>query len=122
MCLVPAIAQPGDYVAILSGYRMPMCLRRVSTPPKQHYELLGQCYIHDMMQSLAWDLIGEHKCKYQEGSEDRLQDTSSAKSLSGPDSYAAHTAADQRTCDGGSATGDHNQLLEVLGKRLIVLV
>ena len=69
MCLAPRIAEVGDYVAILSGFKWPVALRRVGPAEKQFYELLGPCYVHRMMRSRAWNLIYEFKCKYIPASE-----------------------------------------------------
>lgn len=118
MCLVPSMAREGDHVAILSGYRVPVALRRIGELSSRQYELLGECYIHGMMTGAAWDLIGEFKCKYTEGSEDRTADPSLFEQ--------------QRTCvyaaddlDLSGASYDQTlcgPVLEVLGKRLIELV
>lgn len=112
MCLVPAMACEDDYVAILSGFRYPVALRKVGPQDGQYYELLGQCYMHRMMRGRAWSLIEEFKLKYRPGSEDEV----------------VPLDIDDQLDDGNidvfpfNAKSDYRSIVRVLGKRRIVLV
>ncbi|KAH8807644.1 heterokaryon incompatibility protein-domain-containing protein [Xylogone sp. PMI_703] len=60
ICLVPSITESNDIVAILAGLDLPVVLR----PRDKYYELLGCCYIHEMMEGQAYCLIDDHGLKY----------------------------------------------------------
>lgn len=45
MCHVPALTMVEDIVCVIKGYPMGVVLR----PKGQHYELVGECYVHGMM-------------------------------------------------------------------------
>ncbi len=62
LCLVPVMTVKTDCVAIIAGYRMPVVLR----PVGQYYELIGDCYIHGMMESQAFSLIDDFALKLKE--------------------------------------------------------
>ncbi|KAK4907691.1 hypothetical protein LTR49_023287 [Elasticomyces elasticus] len=113
MGLVPGVATVGDYVAILDGFREPVGIRRAAGCPDPYYELLGPCYIQRMMRSRAWNLILEHKCKYQGGSEDRA-----------PAPPREEENRLRGVCEGFpfNLKTDYESVLEVLGKRKIVLL
>lgn len=44
--LVPAATRPGDIISILSGFSVPFVLRKRGA----QYKLIGDCYMHGMMQ------------------------------------------------------------------------
>ncbi|KIW46559.1 uncharacterized protein PV06_02226 [Exophiala oligosperma] len=62
-CLVPGIVKVNDVVAIVKGYDMPVVLRPIAG--RHHYVLLGDCYIHGMMEFMAGTLIEEFRVKIQ---------------------------------------------------------
>ena len=62
LCLVPEMAVRTDCVAILASYKMPVVLR----PVGQYYELIGDCYVHGMMESQAFSLIDDFALKLKE--------------------------------------------------------
>ncbi|PVH75646.1 hypothetical protein DL98DRAFT_518471 [Cadophora sp. DSE1049] len=55
--LVPAYAKKGDVVFVARGVQAPLLLRRIDAPPGSrvrkeglwHYTLVGECYIHGIM-------------------------------------------------------------------------
>ncbi|KAB2111674.1 hypothetical protein AG0111_0g1732 [Alternaria gaisen] len=49
MGLGPPHMLPGDIIAILLGGNVPFCLRNVPDAPKGHYTLVGDIYVHDLM-------------------------------------------------------------------------
>ena len=49
MGLGPPEMLPGDTIAILLGGSVPFCLRTVQDAPKDHYTLVGDTYVHDLM-------------------------------------------------------------------------
>ena len=59
---MPSCTQPTDLVIIVSGYVMPVVLR----PLGQYYLLLGDCYVHGMMEFQASTLIEEFSVKIKE--------------------------------------------------------
>jgi hypothetical protein len=52
---VPKTTQAGDLIAVLQGGAVPMVLRRRSTG---QYDVLGDCYIHGIMDGEAWQKDG----------------------------------------------------------------
>lgn len=117
-CLVPRMTQAGDYVAILSGFKFPVALRKVGPATKKYYELLGPCYVHRLMRGRAWSLMEEFKCKYKPGSEDEMFDRESRMDLS-------HEDTDREQPCGVhpfNSKADYARLTRVMGKRRIVLV
>lgn len=118
IALTPKIAQLGDYVGILSGFRLPVVLRKVGPPEQRCYELLGACYLHRMMRGRVWSLIEEFKCKYRPGLEDETPENppSTGSSVELPDSVEA--------CETFpfNAKGDYARVVRILGSRRIVLV
>jgi hypothetical protein len=61
--LVPDYADKGDYICILFGCSVPVVLREVkhvltSTQDKgTHYEFVGECYVHGMMDGEAVEAV-----------------------------------------------------------------
>jgi hypothetical protein len=49
MGLGPPEMLPGDTIAILLGGKVPFCLRAVPDAPKYNYTLVGDTYVHDLM-------------------------------------------------------------------------
>lgn len=49
MCLVPGNSQHGDFVGIFGECPIPFVLR----PNKENFQIVGVCYIHDMMDGQA---------------------------------------------------------------------
>ncbi|CAI9637141.1 unnamed protein product [Alternaria burnsii] len=49
MGLGPPQMLPGEKIAILLGGSVPFCLRTVPDAPKGHYTLVGDTYVHDLM-------------------------------------------------------------------------
>jgi hypothetical protein len=45
-----ALTQPGDTVAILLGCQVPVVVRQHA----DHYEFVGICYVHGIIQGEAW--------------------------------------------------------------------
>ncbi|KAI0875901.1 hypothetical protein GGS24DRAFT_453278 [Hypoxylon argillaceum] len=78
-CLVPRIVQAGDEIAIFQSYDLAVVLRRLPPPPppqnqkqKQaafitdpYFELLGDAYVHGMMENEARCINDEFNCKYE---------------------------------------------------------
>jgi len=89
-CLVPRIAQVGDEIAIFQSYELALVLRRLPDPPapsqkegtsskkKQqqqqqsannkvdpYFELLGDAYVHGMMENEARCISDEFNCRYE---------------------------------------------------------
>ncbi|KAI0114362.1 hypothetical protein GGR51DRAFT_546509 [Nemania sp. FL0031] len=82
-CLVPRLVQVGDEIAIFQPYELAVALRRIPSPPmpqnqsqkqgqKQtasvagpYYELLGDAYVHGMMENEARCINDEFNCKYE---------------------------------------------------------
>ncbi|KAL2210017.1 hypothetical protein CC79DRAFT_1330437 [Sarocladium strictum] len=68
-CLVPAMTQIGDTVAILKGCRKPVVLRPWTPPGGQasgttaYFEHLGDAYVHGMMLNQAGCICTEFGCK-----------------------------------------------------------
>lgn len=83
MTNAPNIADIGDYIAILSGFRHPVVLRKIGPKDQNYYELLGASYVHRMMRGRPWALIEEFRCKYKPGSEDKVPDDASLPPATG---------------------------------------
>ncbi|KAI0399354.1 hypothetical protein F4802DRAFT_51092 [Xylaria palmicola] len=76
-CLVPRMVQSGDEIAIFQSYDLAVVLRRLPLPPtpqKQgqkpaqvtadpYFELLGDAYVHGMMENEARCINDEFNCK-----------------------------------------------------------
>ena len=62
-CLVPHLTLPTDLIAIVKGYDMPVALR----PVGQYFVLLGDCYVHGMMEPQATNLMDEFSVKVKDG-------------------------------------------------------
>jgi hypothetical protein len=61
--LVPDDADKGDYICILFGCSVPVVLRGVKHVPTStqdkgtHYEFVGECYVHGMMDGEAVEAV-----------------------------------------------------------------
>ncbi|KAJ8124376.1 hypothetical protein O1611_g9264 [Lasiodiplodia mahajangana] len=82
-CLVPRIVRAGDEIAIFQPYELAVVLRRIPSPPtppnlgrkqgqkqmafvaEPYYELLGDAYVHGMMENEARCINDEFNCKYE---------------------------------------------------------
>ena len=119
MCLVPRMTAVGDYIAMLSGFNMPVALRRIGAPALHQFELLGPCYVHRMMRGRVWNLILEFKCKYYEGSED--EGKSEWQRDCRPPNWRD---MNRNECEDFSfnAKSDYESVLAILGSRRISLV
>jgi hypothetical protein len=53
--LGPTFAEAGDIVCVLFGGRTPYCVRQVG----DRYILIGECYVHGLMNGEAMDLMGQ---------------------------------------------------------------
>jgi Heterokaryon incompatibility protein (HET) len=53
--LAPCYTQPGDWIGIFKGGKVPLLIR----PDGPHWLLIGECYIHGIMKGEAWN---EGKC------------------------------------------------------------
>lgn len=62
-CLVPYLTLPTDLIAIVKGYDMPVVLR----PVGQYFVLLGDCYVHGMMEPQATNLMDEFSVQVKDG-------------------------------------------------------
>jgi hypothetical protein len=63
LCLVPAMAEPTDVIAIIKAHDVPVVLR----PLGEFSILLGHCYIYSMVENQAMCLIDEFSIKISEG-------------------------------------------------------
>jgi hypothetical protein len=60
LALVPSLCRPGDHVVLVEGVRMPLVLRQmewtsvVGHGPVETWELLGDCYVHGVMDGETW--------------------------------------------------------------------
>jgi hypothetical protein len=54
--LAPRYAEPGDWIGVFKGGNFPLVIR----PDGLHWQLIGECYVHGIMQGEAWD---EGKCE-----------------------------------------------------------
>jgi len=112
------MAQAGDYIARVSGFKFSVALRKVGPAIEKYHELLGPCYVHRLTRGRAWSLIDEFKCKHRPGSEDEMFDKDSRTEMS-------HDDTDREQPCGVhpfNAKGDYARLSRVMGKRRIVLV
>ncbi|KAK5077656.1 hypothetical protein LTR70_009550 [Exophiala xenobiotica] len=55
--LVPGEAQVGDSIAFVQGSEVPFILR----PWRAGYLFIGECYVHGLMDGLAWELMEKHR-------------------------------------------------------------
>jgi hypothetical protein len=51
--LVPLLCLPGDCVVIISGVKTPFVFRRLETVRLEVYEIVGECYVHGIMDGEA---------------------------------------------------------------------
>ena len=45
----PPETLPGDFIAILCGGDVPFCIRAMEDVPHGHYKLVGDVYVHGLM-------------------------------------------------------------------------
>ncbi|KAI1173251.1 hypothetical protein F4777DRAFT_589985 [Nemania sp. FL0916] len=70
-CLAPRITEIGDEVAILQSYELAVTLRRLPAPSQPQaetdpfFELLGDAYVHGMMENEARCITDEFNYKYE---------------------------------------------------------
>ncbi|KAK5633759.1 hypothetical protein RRF57_009473 [Xylaria bambusicola] len=81
-CLVPRIVGVGDEISIFQSYELATVLRRVPQPPSQnppkqgpkstthatadhYFELLGDAYVHGMMENEARCISDEFNCRFE---------------------------------------------------------
>ncbi|EJT76719.1 hypothetical protein GGTG_06635 [Gaeumannomyces tritici R3-111a-1] len=57
----PGVMEKGDVVCVLFGGKMPFCLRPLLG--SQHYLLVGECYIHGLMNGEAVDMLDRGKAR-----------------------------------------------------------
>ena len=56
--LAPQLTKKRDLICILYGCSVPVVLRKHhANKPDQHYEFIGECYVHGIMEGEAFDLI-----------------------------------------------------------------
>lgn len=55
--LGPKVTQPGDIVCVLFGGKLPFCLR----PLGDRYLLVGECYVHGLMNGEAMEMMSRHE-------------------------------------------------------------
>ncbi|KAI0908323.1 hypothetical protein F4823DRAFT_640312 [Ustulina deusta] len=127
-CLVPRIAQVGDEIAIFQSYELAVVLRRLPPPPatqergkKQgqnlphnafdpYFELLGDAYLHGMMENEARCINDEFNCRF-EPTQAQLD-----KMLRASDGGRGEAWA---TLD---LSGNYERIFETLGPRTVRLV
>jgi hypothetical protein len=67
--LAPQSVMEGDSICIVYGCSVPVVLRKVfpdGTEGKYYYELIGECYIHGMMDGEAFRILKELKIDKEE--------------------------------------------------------
>ena len=52
-CLGSPDVKAGDMICIIFGCSVPVVLRKVSTGGASHFEFIGECYVHGMMDGEA---------------------------------------------------------------------
>ncbi|KAI9771043.1 MAG: hypothetical protein M1839_002979 [Geoglossum umbratile] len=60
--LGPKVMEVGDIVCVLFGGKMPFCLR----PWGRHYLLIGECYVHGLMNGEAMEMLKQGKVEEAE--------------------------------------------------------
>lgn len=56
IALAPRYAQPGDWIGVFAGGKVPLVIRQDGS----HWQLIGECYVHGLMKGEVWD---EGKCE-----------------------------------------------------------
>lgn len=56
--LGPDLLQEGDVVVVLRGGKVPFLLRRANNNPEGGWVLVGECYVHGLMDGEGWDVEG----------------------------------------------------------------
>jgi hypothetical protein len=63
--LAPQSVMEGDLICIVYGCSVPVVLRKAfindATEGKYYYELIGECYVHGMMDGEAFRILQEMK-------------------------------------------------------------
>ncbi|KAH7068499.1 heterokaryon incompatibility protein-domain-containing protein [Paraphoma chrysanthemicola] len=57
--LGPRSMREGDLVVVLHGGRMPFVLRLMGQPGAAYFVLVGDCFVHDIMQKQIYDMLEE---------------------------------------------------------------
>ena len=70
--LGPTKAQAGDVVSIFFGCSVPVVLRKVANAGPPAYQLIGEAFIHDMMDGQALNEYRSHHGFGADGTEFRL--------------------------------------------------
>lgn len=80
MCLVPEMSRPGDIASIIRGVKLPVVLRSTVCEDAElkPYELLGEAYVHGMMEGEACSRIEKYQCKFGGKSEVDILETASS--------------------------------------------
>ncbi|KAF1964026.1 HET-domain-containing protein [Bimuria novae-zelandiae CBS 107.79] len=60
-CLLPPTASKGDLICILLGGEVPYVLRRIDNQSQDYYTMVGECYVHGIMDGEAISDILERK-------------------------------------------------------------
>ena len=57
--LGPGLCEPLDHIAICKGGKLPLVLR----PKGEDWELIGDCYVHGIMDGAKWEALAEKECR-----------------------------------------------------------
>ncbi|KAI1419424.1 hypothetical protein F5Y12DRAFT_778060 [Xylaria sp. FL1777] len=127
-CLVPRIVHVGDEIAIFQSYELPVVLRRLWRPPTDqnhaqnhcrnptyaipspYFELLGDAYVHGMMENEARCIIDEFNCRFKP-TQIQLDKTLRVSDRGRGEAWA--------TLD---LSGHYERIFKTLGSRIIHLV
>jgi hypothetical protein len=96
--------------------RTPLVFHEVdsSYPNDRHYELIGEAYVHGMMQSQTWNLIEDDECKVSAEELEHWQKT--------PGLEARSISSNQLSGAGNTMHDEYVCVLDILGKRPIIFV
>ncbi|KAM5344460.1 hypothetical protein ACJ41O_012996 [Fusarium nematophilum] len=112
-CLVPSLTQLGDHAVVAKGYATGLVIRSWTPPeatePTNYYELLGDAYIHGMMNNEAGCIMLELDCKANPTEAQRAKTAEAARKNDGE----AWRALD---------FGDYTPVIDTIGLRWISLV
>jgi hypothetical protein len=140
MCLVPEMSRPGDIVAIISGVTAPVVLRRTTSGNAElkPFELLGNAYVHGMMNGEACNLIEKYDCKFRGDPENSILENATSvlpyveQDVEVYEDYGVQEAmgSDDDTGDVEDVESDdeddnlagYRPILATLGERQIILV
>jgi hypothetical protein len=62
ICMVPETVERGDVVVVLLGCNFPVLLR----PYESKYRVVGECYVHELMQGEIFDGKDDAVIEYQD--------------------------------------------------------